>query len=118
MSSPSDLSRKAAEKKISDAHLAPASPAFGMGSTGQRRPDDDNEGGSGGSGLQRHPLISKTQQFSGMPDSADAQNNQDTESNAKDLAPEKRPSLTMANDLTNSKSATATPLAGAPTPHR
>lgn len=87
------------EADVSVTHLT-----LGMGRMGQRRPNDE-EGGSGGSGLNPHPIINngKTQYFSGMPENitANAQQSMDVEHNASQLQPEQRPSLTLKHELQN-----------------
>lgn len=100
-----------AEHDVSIGHLR-----LGLGSMGQRRPEDEDEGGSGGSGLQRHPIISQSQYFSGVPEniSANAAQNPDAEHNANKLAPEKTP--TLSNSAKNTHSNRSAPSITSPRP--
>jgi hypothetical protein len=100
------------ESEVTIGHLR-----MGMGSSlGQRRPDDDDEGGSGGQGLLAHPLLTDSQYFAGVPENitANTKESADAEHNAERLAPEQRPNLTLSNDLTNTKANRAGPTAPRP----
>jgi hypothetical protein len=115
MSQPADAIKKEelrkAEHDVSIGHLR-----MGMGSMGQRRPEDEDEGGSGGNGLQQHPIISQSQYFSGVPEniSANAAENTDAEHNANNLDPEKTP--TLNNSHKNTHSNRSTPSITSPRP--
>lgn len=116
MSQPADNPIKKEELRTVEHDVSIGHLRLGMGSMGQRRPDED-EGGGGGNGLQRHPIISQSQYFSGVPEniSANAAENSDSEHNANKLDPEKTP--TLNNTHKNTHRNRSTPSITSPRPY-